>query len=95
MISSVAREPSKKTLADSTEVPSNPRSALEIFLSLHCRQKERGQLVGEEYARGIQIFKNLFMQYGHPDLANSLPELPHGSITGENNQTSITAHGSS
>ena len=35
MICSVAREPNKKTLPVSTEVPSNPRAALEVFLSLH------------------------------------------------------------
>ena len=40
MIPSVAKEPSKKTLPVSTEVPSNPRTALEIFLNLHSRQKE-------------------------------------------------------
>ena len=95
MISSVAREPNRKTLPVSTEVPSNPRAALELFLSLHSRQKERGQPVGEDYARRFQIFKNLFMQYGHPDLADSLPELPQGSITGENHQISMTAPGSS
>ena len=91
----VAREPSKKTLPVSTEVPSNPRAALETFLSLRSRQKERGQSLGEEYARGIQIFKNLFMQYGQPELADSLPDLTLGSMTSENNQISVTAPGSS
>ena len=43
MIPSVAREPSKRTLLVSTEVPSNPRAAQKIFLSLHSRLKERGQ----------------------------------------------------
>ena len=95
MISSVASEPSKKTLPVRTEFPSNPRAALQLFLSLHSRQKERGQSVGEDYVRGIQIFKNLFIQYGHPELSNSLPELPQGIITSENNQTSMTAPGSS
>ena len=35
------------------------------------------------------------MQYGHPELAHSLPELPQGSMTGENDQISMTATGSS
>ena len=52
-VSSVAQGPNKKTFPLSTEVPSNLRAALEIFLSLHSRLKERGQSVGEEYARGI------------------------------------------
>ena len=94
-IPSVAREPSKRTLPVITEIPSNPRAALEIFLSLHSRLKERGQSVGEEYARGIQIFKNLFIQYGRQELADNLPELPLGSISTENNRISITAPGSS
>ena len=92
---SVARGPNKKTLSLSTEVPSNPRAALEIFLTLHSRLKERGQSVDEEYARCIQIFKNLFVQYGHQELADNLPELPLGCMTAENNQISTTAPGSS
>ena len=71
---SMAKEPNRKDLPINTDVPSNPRTALEIFLSLHSRQKERGDSVGEDYARGIHIFKNLFVQYGHPGLANSLPD---------------------
>ena len=94
-IPSVAREPSKRILPVSTEVPSNPRAALEIFLSLRSRLKERGQSVGEEYAGGIQIFKNLFIQYGRQELADNLPEFPLGGITSGNNQRSITAPGSS
>ena len=75
-ITLVCKEPNKKTLPLSTEVPSNPRTALEIFLNLHSRQKQQGQSVGEDYACGIQIFKNLFVQYGYPELANSLPDFP-------------------
>ena len=75
-VPSVAQGPNKKTLTLSTEVPSNPRAALEIFLSLHSRLKERGQSVGEEYTRGIQIFRNLFTQCCRQDLADNLPELP-------------------
>ena len=91
LIRSVARGPNKKTLPLSTEVPSNPRAALAVFLTLHSRLKERRQSVGEEYARGIQIFKNLFAQNGHQKLAHNLPELPLGGTTAEYNQVSKTA----
>ena len=50
---SVAKEPNRKALPISADVPNNPRAALEIFLNLHSRQKERGDSVGEDYARGI------------------------------------------
>ena len=92
---SVEKEPIKKTLPVSTEVPSNPRAALEIFLNLHSRQKQQGLSVGEDYARGVQIFKSLFLQYGHPELADSLPDFPQGSITDKNVMTTATAPGSS
>ena len=55
---------------------------MEIFLELHSRQRERGQLVSEDYARGIQTFKSLFARHGHQELADSLPERPHESVTG-------------
>ena len=76
---SVAKEPNRKTLPINTEVPNNPRAALEIFLNLHSRQKEKGDSVGEEYARGIQTFKSLFMQHGYSELADKLPEFPQGT----------------
>ena len=91
----VGKEPNKKTLLFSTEVPSNPRAALEIFLNLHSRQTQQGQLVGEDYARGIQIFKRLFVQYDHPEGANSLPDFPQGNTNDQNATTSATAPGSS
>ena len=59
-ITLVGKESNKKTLPISTEVPSNPRAALEIFLNLHSRAKQQGQSVGEDYARGIQIFESLW-----------------------------------
>ena len=89
----VGKEPNKKTLPFNTEVPSNPRAALEIFLNLHSRQKQQGQSVGEDYARGIQIFKNLSIQYGHPELANTLPDFLLGGTTDQNITTSETAPG--
>ena len=94
-IPSIVRVPNKKTLCHLPPKTPAIRAALEIFLSLHSRLKERGQSIGEEYARGIQIFKNIFIQYGRQDLADNLPELPLGGITSENNQVSITAPGSS
>ena len=38
---SVAKEPNRKTLPINTEVPNNPRAALEIFLNLHSRKKRK------------------------------------------------------
>ena len=94
-IALMGREPNKKTLPISTEVPSNPRAALEIFLNLHSRRKQQGQSVGEDYARAIQIFKSQFVQYGDPELANSLPDFPQGNTIDQNATTSATATGSS
>ena len=37
---SLAKEPNKKALPINTDVPRNPRVALEVFLSLHSRQKD-------------------------------------------------------
>ena len=92
---SVAWELVRKALPISAEVPSNLRVALEIFLELHSRQSERGQLVSEDYARGIQTFKHLFAQYGHQAVTNDLPELPQGSGSNATDETNITASGSS
>ena len=95
MTPSVAKEPNRKALPISADVPNNPRAALEIVLNLHSRQKERGDSAGEDYARGIQIFRNLFVQYGHPELANNLPDFPQGSTTHQNSATNAAAPGSS
>ena len=92
---SVAKEPNKKTLPINTEVPNNPRAALEIFLNLHSRQKEKGDSVGEEYERGIQTFKSLFMQHGYPELADKLPEFPQGNIIEQSSATNTAAPGNS
>ena len=92
---SVAKEPNRKALPISTDVPNNPRAALEIFLNLHNKQRERGDSVGEDYARGIQTFKNLFVQYGHPELADKLPDFPQGNTTKQNCITNTAAPGSS
>ena len=82
-IPTVAREPSRKDLPVSTDVPSNPRIALEIFVRLHGLQREHTRAVGEEYARGIQTFKQLFTQHGHQELADGLPNLePTEAIPG-------------
>ena len=92
---SVGKKPNKKTLPIRIEVPSNPRAALEIFLNLHSRQKQQGQSVVEDYARGVQIFKSLFLQYGHPELADSIPDFPQGSVTYKNLLITAIAPGSS
>ena len=82
-IPTVAREPSRKDLPVSTDVPSNPRIALEIFVRLHGLQREHTRAVGEEYVRGIQTFKQLFTQHGHQELADGLPNLePTEAIPG-------------
>ena len=68
---------------------------MEVFLELHSRQRERGQLVSEDYARGIQTFKCRFAQYGHQELAGSLPELPQGNVTRATGKVNATASDSS
>ena len=83
-VSTIAREPNRKNLPISAEVPSDPRMALEIFLRLHSLQREQGQAVNEDYACGIQAFKNLFARYGHQELADGLPELVQEDIGGPN-----------
>ena len=86
---SVAKEPNRKALLISTDVPN------EIFLNLYNKQRERGDSVGEDYARGIQTFKNLFIQDGHPELADKLPDFPQGNTTEQNSVTNTAAPGSS
>ena len=82
-IPTVAREPSRKDLPVNTDVPSNPRIALEIFVRLHSLQREQTRAVGEEYAKGIRTFKQLFTQHGHQELADGLPDLePTEAIPG-------------
>ena len=92
---SVAKEPNRRALPISIDVPNNPRAALEIFLNLHNKQRERGDSVGEDFARGIQTFKNLFVQYGHPELADKLPDFPQENTTEQNSVTNTAAPGSS
>ena len=82
-VPSAARELNRTTLPIIAEIPNNPRSASGILLDLHRRQNERGQSVSEDYARGVQIFESLFVRYRHQELADSLPELPQGSATGD------------
>ena len=51
--------------------------------------------MSEDYARGIQTFKSLFTRYEHQELADSLPELPQGSVTSATGEVDATAPGSS
>ena len=94
-VPSIGRELARKTLPIGAEVPNNPRVAMEIFLELHSRQRERRQFVSEDYVRGIQTFKSLFGQYGHQELADGIPELPQGSVSNTTGEISATASGSS
>ena len=82
-VPTVAREPNRKDLPVSKDVPSNPRIALEIFVRLHGLQREQTRAVGEQYARGILTFRQLFTQHGHQELADGLPNLePTEAIPG-------------
>ena len=94
-VPTVTRESSRRSLPVSTEVPSNPRIALEVFLSLHSRQREQDHSVSEDYARGIQTFNHLFAQYGHQELADGLPEPPQESTNIETTELNATASGNS
>ena len=91
----LAREPDKRALSIDKEMPSNPRLAMEIFLHLRSRQRERGQPVGEEYARAILTYKDLFMQYSYQQLADSLPTVPQERIHKGTGEMDVTASGSS
>ena len=51
--------------------------------------------MSEDYARGILTFKSLFVRYGHQELADSLPELPQGSVTSATGEVNAIAAGSS
>ena len=60
----VAREPAMRTLAMRKDLRSNPKIALEIFLDVLGRQRERGNLVGnpdvakaDPDAKAIQTYK--------------------------------------
>ena len=81
---SVAKEPNRKALPISIDVPNNPRAPLEIFLNLHNRQRERGDSVGEDYARGTQTFKNLSYSMATQNWPTSCPtshrEIPPNKI---------------
>ena len=78
----IAKEPSRKILPISDEVPNNPKMAMEIFMNLIAKQKEEGHSVYDSYLTAIQTYREIFMKYGHRDLADQLPELrPAGSTT--------------
>ena len=94
-VPTIAREPNRKSLPVSAEVPSNPGIALEIFLRLHSLQREQGQAVREDYIRGIRTFKNLFARYGHQELADGLPELAREDTDEETEGLNTAAPGSS
>ena len=78
----IAKEPSRKILPISDEVPNNPKMAMEIFMNLIAKQKEEGNSVYASYLIAIQTYREMFMKYGHLDLADQLPKLrPAGSTT--------------
>ena len=45
----IAKEPSRKILPISDEVPNNPKMAMEIFMNLIAKQKEEGNSVYASY----------------------------------------------
>ena len=71
----IAKEPSRKILPISDEVPNNPKMAMEIFMNLIAKQKEEGNSVYASYLIAIQTYREMFMKYGHLDLADQLPKL--------------------
>ena len=79
----VARDPTVRTLPVNKVIPSNPKMASEIFLELLGRQRERGNPVGEGYAKANKTYKNRFVQHGHHQLADNLPEVSLESLTKE------------
>ena len=52
----IAKEPSRKILPISDEVPNNPKMAMEIFMNLIAKQKEEGNSVYASYLIAIQTY---------------------------------------
>ena len=71
----VGRERTVRSLPVFKGIPSNPKMALEIFLDLLGRQRQRVNSVGGGYARANNAYKDWFVQNGYPQLANNLPEM--------------------
>ena len=84
MIPKVAKEPNRKTLPISDQVPNNPKMAMEIFMILIAKQEEEGNSVYASYLTAVETYKEVFARYGHQDLADQLPESrPAGSTSGQ------------
>ena len=78
----IAREPNRKPLPLSEEMPNNPRMAMEIFMTLISKQKGEGNSVYTSYLDAIETYREMFTKYGRQDLANQLPEArPAGSTS--------------
>ena len=69
--------------------------ALEIFLDLLGRQRERGNPVREGNAKANKAYKDWFVQYGYQQHANNLPKVSLESLTKETNEAGTAATGSS
>ena len=94
-VPTIAREPNRKNLPISAEIPSNPRVALEIFLRLLSLQQEHGQTVDEDHVRGIQNFRDLFTRYGHQEMADGLPTPPQEGVAAGTEAPNAAAPGRS
>ena len=51
--------------------------------------------MGEDYAKAVQTYKDLFPQYGYQQLADSLPEVSQEHIANETGEMNVTASDSS
>ena len=76
-------------------MPSNSKMASNLFLDLLVSPSN---LVGKDYTKAIQIYKDLFMLYDYKQLAGDIPEVPAESFSNADQLThemNVTAIGNS
>ena len=65
-----AREPNRRPLPLSEEMPNNPKMAMEIFMSLIARHRGEGNSVYTSYLNAVGTYKEVFARYGCQDIAD-------------------------
>ena len=70
----IAQAPTTRSMLISRELPVNPDMAMYIFLELVARQSNHGSPVLENIKSSMRRYKEVFIQLGHKQFADSLPE---------------------
>ena len=65
----ISKEPNRRILPISSEMPNNPKMAMEMFLDLIAKQKQEGNSVYKSYLDAIKLYKEVFRNMD----INSLP----------------------